>query len=707
MRRRILAFFTVLVMLLSLFAPFTKSQVNAASKNKSISTVKVGTKITVGNLNYKVTKLSKKGGEVKVTGVKKKTAAVSIPASYKLNVKKGKYKGVLTMRVTSIAPKAFMDNMKLSKLTIGSNVKTIGAKAFYKAMNLRSVNLGKNVETISDYAFTCDYNLVSVNVPSGSALKSIGKCAFKNCVKLKIFNFKNAPNLTKIGASAFAYCDRLSNTPKDKTPEYQSILAKVKKYKYSVSPLLAEHNSFFYLKTDYPNPEDIRLVDKSSAYYDKDSSYDILSLEEQRFIDVQYENKTTGRVKGGYIFKSKSATTDGGELTLEINTAELDPMKESKKWVDTGITVKCSKVMNATNYLMTKYTNLSMSFFEKLDSIESALTSISLYPKGIYDSSKRNEGKYPSLCTSPYQELSLNEHYESIYQKADERPLFYWMYPYVMDSLGFPGTMSSFAKKFNPNCKVESGGVHYLIKVTSGGVTKYYGGAGNGSTDEFYTSAIGKNFTFDGSKSDLGTDGTLDGFISAYKTAQTKSSQIISGFREQLSGNTYKSKIGNGTWIRAGREGGGRSYCYITKGQDFSNSEYVHVISNMWVDGRYINSWEFAEKGTSFADHPTANIMVRNMTYKTYQNETITGDVVFAYDKDSGTWKSDAYYKKKGTSYITKPKNVTLPDEFILSPDEVKAMGVDRNKDTFPTTGLIYDGTAEPGTPFNNSGTEM
>ena len=72
MRRRILAFFTVLVMLLSLLAPFTKSQVNAASKNKSISTVKVGTKITVGNLNYKVTKLSKKGGEVKVTGVKKR-----------------------------------------------------------------------------------------------------------------------------------------------------------------------------------------------------------------------------------------------------------------------------------------------------------------------------------------------------------------------------------------------------------------------------------------------------------------------------------------------------------------------------------------------------------------------------------------------------------------------------------------------------------
>ena len=31
-------------------------------------------------------------------------------------------------------------------------------------------------------------------------------------------------------------------------------------------------------------------------------------------------------------------------------------------------------------------------------------------------------------------------------------------------------------------------------------------------------------------------------------------------------------------------------------------------------------------------------------------------------------------------------------------------MGVDKNKDVIPAKGLIYDGTAEPGTPYTGSG---
>ena len=204
MRKRIYAFLTVMILIIALFSPVTGTYSEAATAKKTVTSVKVGTKVTVGNINYKVTKLSKTSGEVSVTGVKKKTASLSIPASFKLIVKSGKWRGTHTINVTSIGKKAFADNMKLKKLTIGANVKTIGERAFYKTMNLRTVTLGKNVTTISQYAFSLDYNLRTVTIPSGSALKTIGKYAFKSCIKLNYFNFSNAKKLTTIGTGAFS-----------------------------------------------------------------------------------------------------------------------------------------------------------------------------------------------------------------------------------------------------------------------------------------------------------------------------------------------------------------------------------------------------------------------------------------------------------------------------------------------------------------------
>lgn len=707
MKRRLVAFLTVLALLFMLVAPGTSISADAASQIKSLKSVKVGTKLTVGKLNYKVTKLSSKGGEAAVTGIKKKAASVSIPATIKIRVASGKYKGVHVLKVTSISSKAFCDDMKLKSITIGANVSKIGTRAFYKTMNLKKVVLGKNVKTIAEYAFAYDYNLKVVAVPSGSGLTTISKCAFKNCIGLTTFNFGNAPKLKKLGSNAFAYCDRLTNVPKSISPEYQSVMKSVNKYKYSVSPLLPEINSYFYLKTDYPDGENLRLVDKSSVYYEKGSKdYDMLTLEEQRFNDVAYENKASGRVKGGYIFTSDSRTTDGGKLSLQVYTNALDPTRETKQWVDTGITVDCSKVMSSRNYLIEHYTKPSQTFFEKLDGIQKGLDELSLYPKGFYDDSKRRAGNYACLCTSPYAELGLNQHYESLYYKAEERSLFYWMYPYVMDSLGFPGTISSFAKEFNSGCTVTSGGVHYLIKITLNGKSRTYGGAGNGSTDEFYTSCIGKNYTFNNSSTDLGTHGSFENSIKRYAEIQTKSSKLIAGFRDQLSGDTFKKKIGNSQWLRAGREGsGGVSYVYITKGSDFSyENAYLSYASSVWVDGRYINQWEFFEKGASFEDYPTANIMMKDMTFTNYYGDQITGDVLYSYDSDTKTWKTNAYFKKKGQSYYSIPSGVELPDEFVLTLEEVKKMGVDKNKDVIPAKGLIYDGTAEPGTPYTGSG---
>lgn len=51
----------------------------------------------------------------------------------------------ITYQVTSIVDSAFAGNKKMTKLTIGSNIKTIGKKAFYKCAKLETVKLGKNV----------------------------------------------------------------------------------------------------------------------------------------------------------------------------------------------------------------------------------------------------------------------------------------------------------------------------------------------------------------------------------------------------------------------------------------------------------------------------------------------------------------------------------------------------------------------------------
>lgn len=81
----------------------------------------VGTVKTVGQIKYKVT------GKNTVTVnkyAKKNITKTSIPATVKING--------YTFKVTAIADSAFSGCSKLTKVTVGSNVKAIGNKSFYK-----------------------------------------------------------------------------------------------------------------------------------------------------------------------------------------------------------------------------------------------------------------------------------------------------------------------------------------------------------------------------------------------------------------------------------------------------------------------------------------------------------------------------------------------------------------------------------------------
>jgi len=100
--------------------------------------VKVGKKVTVGNLKYKVTSVKAKSRTVTVTGMKnKKKIYVKIPAT--ININKVSYK------VTAVANNAFKGNKKLKTVVIGKNVKTIGKYTFKNCKNLKKITVNTKV----------------------------------------------------------------------------------------------------------------------------------------------------------------------------------------------------------------------------------------------------------------------------------------------------------------------------------------------------------------------------------------------------------------------------------------------------------------------------------------------------------------------------------------------------------------------------------
>ncbi len=180
-------------------------------------TVKTGTVTTLSDKSkVKVTSSS----TVTYTSAPKKSS-VTIPATVKLA--NGK-----TYKVTAIASKAFYKNTKVTKVTIGKNIKTIGSSAFSGCTKLKTVKLGASVKTISSNAFKGCKKLTSITITSkvtsigssafsgctslktvklGASVKTISSNAFKGCKKLSSLTISS--KVTKIGSSAFSGCSKL------------------------------------------------------------------------------------------------------------------------------------------------------------------------------------------------------------------------------------------------------------------------------------------------------------------------------------------------------------------------------------------------------------------------------------------------------------------------------------------------------------------
>ena len=106
-----------------------------------------------------------------------------VPASIKITSKTGKYKGTYSFKVTSVGKKAFYNNKKIWKVTLGNNIRTVKKQAFYGCTNLLTLIFydASNLKVFEAGAFQNCKNLWYTNLDKQNLMiKKIGKNALKN-----------------------------------------------------------------------------------------------------------------------------------------------------------------------------------------------------------------------------------------------------------------------------------------------------------------------------------------------------------------------------------------------------------------------------------------------------------------------------------------------------------------------------------------------
>lgn len=126
---------------------------------------KKNSKWTVGKLKYKITKAHATKGTVMVVGAKdKKQKTLTIPSTVNING--------YAFKVTSIGSKAFYNNKKLKKVTIGSNVTAIGKKAFQNCKKLKTITVkSQKVKSVKSNAFKNIHKKAKIKLPKMSKKK--------------------------------------------------------------------------------------------------------------------------------------------------------------------------------------------------------------------------------------------------------------------------------------------------------------------------------------------------------------------------------------------------------------------------------------------------------------------------------------------------------------------------------------------------------
>ena len=210
---------------------------NSSNDNSSLSTAAdgpiAGTKLSYKKYYYKVIKAGSSDGsiigELQVTGLRKKSVT-TIKIAAKVTI------GGITYKVTSIKAGAFKGNSKATKVFIGKNIETIGNAGFANMSKVKAVSINSTVLTkIGANAFMKDTKLAKVTIKS-KKLKTIGKKAFFGDKKLVRLTLKTT-KLKTVGAKAFYRKGGKKLTikvPSAKKKAYKKIFKKAKTNKYIV-----------------------------------------------------------------------------------------------------------------------------------------------------------------------------------------------------------------------------------------------------------------------------------------------------------------------------------------------------------------------------------------------------------------------------------------------------------------------------------------
>lgn len=507
-------------------------------------------------------------------------------------------------------------------------------------------------------------------------------------------------------------------------------------YTYIITPILSPFNEYFFVKTDNPDPTSFRFADKSSVY-DKDStiSFDWEDWNEKvtLYADIKYEDEETGRVNGGYIFKSFN--TDGGEIVLQSRNETYYSWDAT--WNDTNVKLTLPTLKDDVDYLIDTYANKS-GFFENMDAVQSGFSSICLYDGSYIRGELYKAGSFWGISTSPHKDQTF--YIQSPYRRKNSKSLFASViYPYRYDSLGFPSVMGAVSKRLDSSSSYQwNSSYHYIVDVTHDGETRTYGGQGSGEGQSISEDKIKQYFTF-------GTNGTKITLENTRRLLEDYAAVEMEDDVPRKDALTWKNlydTVGSeGTWVRVMdgaytylyQKGDGTYYWTDVVGDDGTEiywSGNLGYVSDTWIDGRYIDSWEEFIKGEKFEDHPTSNIMMKqvkvplitceivyryndsaNRYEKDYSNIEITENqenVLFRYDTENDIWTAE--YDELGNGYCEYNDIVIMTqkglidekylDMVTLTRDEAKALNVDKNTNSTPDKGFVYDGTVEPGTPY-------
>lgn len=541
--------------------------------------------------------------------------------------------------------------------------------------------------------------------------------------------------------------------------DYTAMDIDATQYSYEIYPLLEPMNEYFYIKTDNPHPESFRFIDNDTSYSNLGIIESPVMKETDPYADVVYEKPEMLRVAGGYIFNGYNI--DGGELVLQIpqtiSEEEYDEiysddnMKDTVgyykkqhegyisfnilgyfKWTDTKVTFNVPELYDVPHYLIDSYAVYD-DFFDNMSAVQKGFDNICLYSGSYIRGELYDDGSGWAL--TPGFHVDQPYYIYSPYGRRDNRYLLMSsLYPFRYDSLGFPYIMGQVADILSNNeaSISRTSGEHAYIDVTYNGITKTYGGAGNGEGQGIDDTDIIKMFDFNEEIPNETLDSVLD-YLKQYASLD-----IVDDIPrdDELTFQKIYDIVGDGAWVDMG---GYYAYLWQKYPSDtVSSSEWgvgnklywggaLGFGSGIWIDGRYVD--KSFRKGATFEDYPTSDVMLTKVKIPTVLNckreynsdingyvysdveisECIANNVLFVYYEDENVWRIGSINQD---SYIHNFNDIrdlanqghldkSWIDELTLTEDEVREIISSGNTNHNPINGYVFDGVSGNGKTFS------